>query len=399
MSIGRNREEQELTSMLAKTLVAKEVLEPMEKIGWGHGTPPPADYNTPAGGQPTPTEGAPGQTPPSPAQTTGQPGQPAAAAPGAQTPKADGPTSEDGAAIIALYETMRDPNGLIMGKYKTVAEALKGSGHLANMAKQAFKERDELLARAQSVTAAAPAATPAAAPAKAPGPSPSRVRVDEAQARLDAVLSSIAENGGVLDQEATKTLSKAQRELADAAAEDRVQEMRAQEKATERADQNQWKEVDDYMTSNYPQSARFTEEVNLHLQSDPLLNAAVNALLAQEKRLEATELAWKSFARTHEDMLSSQEHAKAEEKEADLAAREQVRKEQVEAARKDAGVVTGSAGGTGIHENPNAAGSREEIAAMRDGMRREGDAPGSPAAQRFRELVIPLDPSIFGPRR
>ena len=45
MSLGKNREEQELTRKLAATLVQKEVIEPMNKIGWVHGTPPPPDYS------------------------------------------------------------------------------------------------------------------------------------------------------------------------------------------------------------------------------------------------------------------------------------------------------------------------------------------------------------------
>src|SRR6267142_3632624 len=173
MSIGRSKEEKELTDMLSKTLVQKEVMEPMNKIGWGHGTPPAPDYS----GQPAPAEGAPGQAAsPSPAQPAGQPGQPAAAAPAPNDkPKADGSVSLD---LTAMYESLRDPEtGLIGKKYKTVEEAIKGSGHLANMAKQAFRERDELVKKLNELQAgnqqprnltAAPAAAPHAQPAGAP---------------------------------------------------------------------------------------------------------------------------------------------------------------------------------------------------------------------------------------
>src|SRR5258707_4851699 len=71
MSIGRNREEQELTRLLASTLVQKEMLEPMNKIGWGHSAPPPPDYT----GQPAAADGA-----PAPAATT-TPAAPQAAEP------------------------------------------------------------------------------------------------------------------------------------------------------------------------------------------------------------------------------------------------------------------------------------------------------------------------------
>jgi len=404
MSIGRSKEEQELNSLLAKTLVAKEVIEPMTKIGWGHGSPPTPDYTTSPGGQPAPSEGAPGQAAaPAPASMAGQPAPKAGEQPApADKPKADGPV--DAAALLALYESLRDPaTGLILKKYKTFEAAVQGSGHLAIMAKQAFKERDEALARlslpAPVIATSAPAASPAAVPASKSTTSTSRAKLDEAQAKLDEVLSGISENGGILDSEAAKKLSKAQREVADAAADYRVQESRVQERTSQTEEQDKWKAVDSYMVTNHPESAQFSEEVALYMQSDPLLAAAVNALLAQEKRLEATLLAWKSFEKTHTDMLSAEGRAKAEEKEMELTAREQVRKEKTIEARKDAGVIVGSPGGAGAHENRNAAHSREEIEAVRDQMRREGDAPGSPAALRFRQMVIgpSLDPRFFGP--
>jgi hypothetical protein len=387
-------------------LVQKEVIEPMTKIGWSHSAPPAPDYSntTSTGtGQPAPAEGAPGQAAaPAPAPTAGQPAPKAGEQPApTDKPKANGPTAEDGATIIALYESLRDPaTGLIAGKYKTVSEAIKGSGHLANMAKQAFRERDEAKARqvAPAPAATAPAASPVAAPTTSTAsPTPSREKLDAAQARYDEVLSSVVENGGVLDAEAKKSLSKAQRELSEAAAEFTVQKSRSEERNALKAEQDQWAEADAYMREHHPESAKFSEEAALYIQSEPLLAAAVNALLAQGKRTEATVLAWKEFARTHSEMLSSEERAKAEVKESDLAAREQVRQEQVAAARRDAGVVNGSPGGSGVHERGNAGASAEEIAAMRDRMVREGEAPGSPAAMRFRQMVIgpSLDPRFF----
>jgi hypothetical protein len=397
MSIGRSKEEQALTTLLASTLVAKEVIEPMNKIGWSHGTPPPPDF-TSGSGQPA-NEGAPGQAAaPAPAPVTGQPASPEAGKPAPTgTPKADGPEM-DAAALVGLYESLRDPKtGLIAGKYKTVEAAIKGSGHLAIMAKQAFTERDQANARVNSAPVApSPVASPAAAPASQPYSSPSREKVDAAQARYDEVLSSVAENGGILDADTTKRLSKAQRELTEAVTQYQVEETRTREQNATRAEKAKWDDVESFMLREHPESARFSEEVALHIESDPLLAAAVNALLAQEKRLEATLTAWTSFQRTHSDMLSAETRAKAEEKEADLAAREQVRKERVEAARKDAGVITGSAGGAGVHEGRDARASAEEIEAMRERMRREGDSPGSPAAMRFRQMVIPLDPRYFG---
>lgn len=307
--------------------------------------------------------------------------------------------------LIASFEALRDPEtGLIERKYKTVEEAMKGRVHLNTMAKQAFSERDALMRRVAELEArpSQPAAAPAAAaPQPAPALVASRASVDQAQARLDKVLSDIAENGGILDAEAAKAMSKANRELADVIADSRAQERFNERQTAQSADEREWKEVDAYMRTTYPAAERFSEEVALHMQADSLLTEAVNALLAKGNKRGATVLAWKSFEATHGAQVAAQDRAKAEATEAELAAREQVRNEAVEKARKDAGVIVGSAGGAGAHENRNAAGaSREEIAAAVEAMRREGDAPGSAAARRFREMVIgpSLDPSIFGPR-
>lgn len=393
MSIGRTKEEQELNDRLVRGLVVKEVFEPMSKIGWGHGTPPPPDYS----GQPAPAEGAPAAPQVPAAQKQG--GPPAAASPAKpDAGKADTPPSD----LNALYESLRDPEtGLIARKYKTVEEAIKGSVHLVHMAKQAFSERDEAVKKLQSIGVlrhtpepSAPAAPPASAATV-----PSRDRLDAAQANLDAVLSKIADEGGVLDGDANRELSKAQRELAEAAAAVHVETTRNSQVEREDADRRAWAQVDQYMTDKYPDSTKFSEEVALHVESDPLLQSAVKALLDRGDKLKATELAWTSFERAHRDAVSQAKLQTDAQKEEDLTARGQVRKEVVDNARKDAGIVTGSAGGGGMHENPNAGStSPEEIERLRDAMRREGDAPGSAAAMRFRRAIIPLDPNIFGPQ-
>lgn len=399
MSIGRTKEEQQLTAMLAQTLVRKEVMEPMEKIGWGHGTPPAPDYT----GQPGPAEGAPGQPAPVPAAPASGPPAPAPTRPTAAPTKTDTPQNVD---LVALFESLRDPDtGLIGKKYKTVEEAIKGNVHLVHMAKDSYKRAEEAtrqLLELQNLRQTPAPAYQAAAPQPSPDRVASRATLDQAQANLDAVLSQITENGGVLDGETMKTLSKAQRELAEAAAENRVLETRNLTQEKETADRTEWGQVDKFMTEKYPASARFSEEVALHVESDPLLGDAIRALLREgnfDGKRKATELAWTSFERAHGSQVAAEAQQTNESREAELAAREQVRQEQVARARKDAGVVTGSAGGAGAHENPNAGGaSREEIEMLRDAMRREGDAPGSPAAMRFRRAIIPLDPAIFGPQ-
>jgi hypothetical protein len=401
MSIGRTREEQELTKLLAATLVQKEVMEPMNKIGWSHAAPPPPDYS----GQPAKTEGAPGQAAAPAAQPQGGQPAPAAGAPpaSAATPKADIPAPQD---IVTMMESLRDANGLIAGKYKTVPEALKGLGHLANMAKQSFQERDaalkqlaeiqELGARPQPV--ASPAAAPAAIPASLTA---SRAALDAAKARYETVLSAVEDNGNVVDAETLRKVGDAQREVAELSADVRVQENLHNRDAAVSAEQNRWNAVDEYMQKNHPQSLNLSAEIGLHIQSDPVLQEAVSALVAQGKEIKASILAWQSYERAVNDGSASKEHAAAVEKEADLAAKGQVRQELLEKARKDAGVIQGAAGGSGIHENVDGgAPSREELAAATRQMQMEGEGLGMPAATRFRHLLIGrhLDPKFFGPR-
>ncbi len=404
MPIGRSREERELNALLSKTLVQKDVMEPMEKIGWRPGTPPPPDYSTPNGnGQPG-AEGAPGQA--APLATPAGNGQPATTTSTASVttspPSADTPSMSD---LIAILESTKNPEtGLYLNKYKTLEEGIKGSGHLANMAKTAFSREAQAIARLGELEAEnlRLRQTPAnfAAPQPAQPAPPSRETLDAAQARLDKVLSDIAENGGILDMEATKLLSKAQREMADAAADVRVQEMFASKTNQEDASNAEWNRVDTYMKENHPDAERFSEEVALYVQSNPLLAKAVNALLKGEDRLGATELAWTSFRDAHGAKVTAETQAKDQAKEDELAAREQVRKEQLEAARRDAGVARGSVGGSGVHEGGGLRGSAEEIEAARNRMRLEGEAPGSPGATAFRRMIIgpSLDPSIFGPQ-
>lgn len=405
MSIGRTREEQELTHHLVKTLVIPEVLRPMDAIGWTHASPPPPDYS----GQPTPAEGAPIPAQPAPAApASGQPATPAQPTPAAPaTVKADAPATPPG--FTFNIEDFKNPStGLYFDKYPNPTEAMKGLGHLANMAKQSFQQRDEALQRLASFETGSapvrpsPGVTPTSAPASVPADvTASRAALDAAQARLDAVLSGMEGPETVIDAETLKKVMTVQREVADRTADLRVKETLHSRDSAVDAKQARWNAVDSHMRDNYPGSLSYATEIGLHIQSDPLLNDAVGALVAQGKEIQASELAWKSYQQAVHNGDAAVTMEAAKEKEADLTARGQVRQELLDKARIDAGVVQGSAGGVGIHENGKAvAPSGAELEAMRNQMRMEGDAPGSPAAMRFRHLLIGqhLDPSIFGPR-
>jgi hypothetical protein len=436
MELGRSRAEVELTKKLAATLVQKEVMEPMAAMGWRHGTPPTPEQaalhiakraeadgatpeqiaaflaergvttSLPAGGQPVRTEGAPAPatTPAAPVKS-GQPA-PTAASPAPTTPaKTDSPDLEAARNVLSLMESLRDPaTGKIMGKYDDVAGALKGAGHLANMAKSALG-RAEAAEAALGKTPAPVAASPVTAPVTAAAPRTftpaSRADVDAAQERLDAVLSKVTENGGVLDADSARALSKATRELSKAEAAAVVEDSRRASVHATGVEKDKWDGVNEYMLNKYPDSANFSDEVGLHTRSNPLLAEAVMALVAQGREQRAAELAWTEFDKsrggTGQPVVLTR--AEAEVKESDLAAREQVRKEQRDAALKDAGIVHGSAGGSSAVETPGVTGpSQDEISRYADQMRREGEAPGSAAAARWRHAVIGrfLPPELFG---
>lgn len=396
MSLGRNREEQELTKLLAATLVQREVMDPMERIGWSHSAPP-----APGSGQPA-AEGAPAApVQPAPAApVSGQPAQPAPATPAAPAAKADNPSGFE----FNLEDFKNPITGKYFDKYDSPAEAMKGLGHLANMAKTAFADRESARDEATrlSTELARLRSTPSGNPPDAPTPTlpaATRAEVDKAQEALDMVLSQIAEDGGVLDGDHAKRLSAAQRELSRAEAKFAVVESRDQERRASDSENARWSKVNEYMEAKYPKSNQFATEIGLHVQSDPLLSKAIAAMVSQGSEIEASELAWLSYERAVLMNSNTETHAKAAETEADLAAREQVRNEHLARARKDAGIVTGAPGGAGIHQNPGMATSQEQIEHLAQQMKREGETPGSRSAAAWRHAVIGrhLDPAIFGP--
>jgi len=390
MSLGQSNEERALTTLLANTLIQEEVMNPMNSIGWGHGSPPAPGFGT----TPTP-EGAqplviPAQTPPVSGQPTPQtPVLPQQITPGtANTPE-----------LISQMESLREANGKILGKYNTPEEAIKGVGHAVTMAKAAFQQRDlaeaeVLRLRTENLNRPQPVSSPETVHQPFVSTPVSHVGIDAAKAKLAEVLASVVENGGILDVEHATALSNAQSELSIAAAKF----AQAETSHALNAERALWNHADDYMKKNHPDSMNFVDEIGLHIDSEPLLQEAVAALVAQGKADKASELAWTSYRRSAQLTAVSTATATAQHTENVLNANEQVRQELVDAARKQAGVLTSSAGGHGVHATPAGSSSQEQIAAYTDAMRREGMTPGTSSGQAFRELVIgpSLDPRYFG---
>lgn len=384
---GRPTTEHELTRHLAETLVQGEVMEPMDKIGWAFGTPPrPGQPDNPAPGA-APTAAAPDK----PAETT---------------PAAEGapaPTNVPTATPEIDFEALKDPaTGLYAGKYKTKDEVVKGMGHVVNMAKEAFARENAARQEAERLRSelanrqTQPAPAPGAAPASAPISVASRATADEAQAIVDKVLSEIAENGGVLDEDAAKRLQKGLRESVSASARAAAEEALAARQSAQDKDANEWAAVDKFMKDKYPDAEKFADEIGLFVQTNPLISKAVNALATGGDRIAASELAYLEFKKVQDTTAVRDAKVAAETKEIQLEAADQVRKEAVDAARKDAGIMASAAGG--VHEVRSTAPARGELEEAAAGMRAYGMQPGNPAAAKWRQLVIgpSLDPKVFG---
>ena len=319
-------QEAALRQHLINTIVNPQVIEPMERAGWSQGA---FQQNT--------TVGQPGGNAPQSAVPT----QPSGAMDYPSNPPLQGQPTQPNSLD---FEQFRDSNGLYAGKYKTPEELVKGMRNVVDMAKQAFTERDELLARlAQPTTVPAPSA-PVATSVNAPP-------VDDGVHNLDLVLNQIVEEGGLLDSENTGRLRDAIIKLT----EDRAKNV-VSAKDTEEA---KWLEVSHQMERKYPGSSARADELQLYVSSEPNVATAVAALLQQGKEFEATELAWRLM--TSGSSSPSPAYTPANVNEETIKAREQVRQEAVDAARKDAGVFT-SAGG-GVHESTGVGPSNDEIAA------------------------------------
>lgn len=382
----------DLVRHLADTLVENDVIKPMDAIGWQEGQPPPPAPvdNPPAGGAPPAVTPAPAAAP---AGTTPAPVTPAPAAAASANAPPD---------LLAQMESLRDPaTGMILGKYATPLEAVKGVGHAVQMAKQSFSERDaakQEVARLQDelkVARQPQPAAPAAAPSLRSDPL-SRASVESAQAAYDAVLSEVVQGGGILNEDAAAKLSKAQRELSRAEARAAAEESLLERDSASSAEKAKWDAVNVFMEKNHPESLKFADEIGLYVQSQPQINEAISALVRAGQEQSAAVFAWQMFDAARRATTAEATLAAAQTTEIKLQAADQVRKEAVDQARKDAGIPGTSV--SGVHSDGPKAPDRSEVEAAAEAMRAYGSTPGNPAAARWRELTIgrTLPPEIFG---
>lgn len=315
--------------------------------------------------------------------TQGQPagtGLPGSAS-GASSTQQPSPTATPSQDEID-WEATKGPNGKYFGKYDTKAEAVKGYFNVVNMSKTAFLQAETQarqnadLQRALEELRRQPVATPAPAPQNSPTSSPSRGEKVVLSSTLDTVLSKIQENGN-LDAEDLASLVNG---ISDHSAE--VARRAAQEEYDRRAgllkaEQDRWTKVEQYMAEKYPQSVDFADELALFVKTHPMIGAGVQALIAQDRHEEAMGSAWEMYLKQEgikpkpAPFIPAPANQENINREIRGDAADQVRREAVEEARKDAGIIGAGNSVHGVHENAQAGAGQgeydEAVARMRQG--------------------------------
>lgn len=350
-----NQADAALLAHIAETIVEPEVMAPMEKAGWSEYSGEeqiPGVETTPTEGAVTPTEIQ------KPEVIADNPTIPAETSVG-EEPEID-------------WESLRGTNGLILDKYKTKADAVKGVKHAVIMAKDAFTRNAELEAMIADMRKA-----PAVRTEPVLDPQPTSEKVPSGL--LEEVLSRIAEEGGTLDDTNIKDLRDAFRETT----KNVVEEALTGRETRISNENRKWNDVDVYMRQSYPDSINFTDEMGVFVASNRPLKLAVDSLMKEGNYQEATELAWVNY-RANVDLVSlGAKRVEDTKKEIQLEAADQVRKEAVAQARVDAGVSTTVAGG--VHESPKQRSNLDEIEAAAAEMRATG------IGDKWRALVFGRD--------
>jgi hypothetical protein len=298
--------------------------------------------------------------------------QPAGGGPPAAAGGAPATTAQSQASVVPQegeidWESVKAANGLYLGKYKTKAEAVRGVAHTVAMAKVAFTRSEEIerrnadLAREVQELRARPAVAQIAAPQAPVQPAPSRGQEDAPSPVLATVLAKI-QDGETLNAEDLLNVVKADRESYLGEARKAAREEFDARKAEAEALSERWGKVEAHMAEKFPDSVNFTDELALYVKTHPMIAAGVNALIAQDRHEEAMEEAWGMYARDHKiapAFVPAPATKENVEREIQLDAADQVRREAVDAARRDAGII-GAAGARGVHENANTGASQGE---------------------------------------
>lgn len=302
----------ELTTLLASTIGA-DVEAAMNSVDWAHTTqapvaPPanPEEQVTPA--VTTPTEGL--ASPAQPASTT-----------------------------EINWDEFKDPQtGLYAGKYRDPSALVKGMHSLLHMTKEAQARADQLAQENEQLRRP---------PVVEQTPEPV-IRSE----KLETILAKAKESGS-LDTDDLHQLIEGIAENAELVARGAVQKQ-TQEVTKE---QLEWANVDQYMTEKHKDSLNFVDEMTVFKSQDPVVRSIYDRFLAtndEASKRDATVYLWNEFSRANPHVLGAPVDAAAQVQEQKLQANAQVRKEEVEQARKDAGLLGTQA--AGVHEASQQAG-------------------------------------------
>lgn len=367
---------QALRQHLADTIGA-DVERALDGVNWQHTTMPPV---------------APQVTPPAEGGAAAVPQAGQAANP--QTPAT--PQSAPAPATPGLpgvdWEQFRDPTTkLILGKYQTGVDAARGMHSLLHMAKDALGQRDRAVLEADQLRQRLISPQPVAA---APSPVPAPVVAPKRPEKLDAVFTRIKENNSTLDAEDLQQIVDSTLEFASQAARQAVEE----DRKVRSLDQQKWSEVDAYMRTNHPNSMAQVDEMQVFAATKPEVGRIYNRILNSgddNARLDATLYLWSQYSLSAAPAAAPVDPAKAAQEQA-LNVQAQVRKEEVDAARVQAG-LTGTAA-SGAHEAPAPAMADAEAidraAAM---MKQLGEQGQGGALWRSLTIAKGLDHPIFNP--
>ena len=294
-----------------------------------------------------------------------------------EVPKEDNPPANtepakaDNQTPADPFDQYKDTDGKYLGKYNSKDEMFRGMHSLIKTAKDALTQRDQYAKQIQELNTNLTRESLPRTEVTTTTPESEKRSV-----KLEAVLKKFKDNEGVMEPEDLAMLIEGVDEHSRMVATSLLQEDRERQQK----EQASWTEVDDYLRQHHPDALKFVDEIALYVRSNPEVSRIVDGMFKQGERLAGSIYAWEKFNQTRAALDPA-----AIEKEKALAAAAQVRKEEVDKARKDAGLIPSSV--SGVHETPSGTGlpSTEEITAAGREMISSGKG------ERWRALTIARD--------
>jgi hypothetical protein len=241
---------------------------------------------------------------------------PAAPAPAAPAPSANptqaaapAPAAPADSAPQPVGQPATDEKGLLLGKYARTPE---GERFATDSYHQLLRANKELLARAERAEGKPIPMTPSGVRTE---PVPAAVTNDAYKAFAEKYNVDPEDIAGLVRAEAQRTV-------------DAVMKPR-----------DAYVEADQFMASKYPESVTLRDELVQYVQSNPDVAAVVQKAWDYGDYKGALEIGWNRYEIARRAELAQQERG--------MVANQQVRTEEVQAARKDAGLITSQV--SGVH--------------------------------------------------